>query len=146
MCVRVSVRDKGDLGQTRQPIEFIFGTYLPLNNSNPTPKGRPLLPRGGVMESEILGSMGKYRPTLAIAIKFGTSIPLEKETCLPNSSPIALRTWELWGPKVPRAQFWQTVLIAAKRFGGSRSFLAGTYPWTTATPPQRGSYGARNFG
>ena len=53
-------------GQTRKPIEFIFGRYLPLDNSKPHPKGGPPPPlRVGVMEPEILGYMGRYRPTFS---------------------------------------------------------------------------------
>ena len=46
----------------------------------------------------------------------------------------------------PGPQFWQRVWTAVKRFDVSRSFLAGTYLWTTATTgdpprPKRASWG-----
>ena len=53
-------------GETPEPIEFIFGSYLPLDKSNPHLKGVPVLPLRGVMGPKILVSLGKNRPTLSI--------------------------------------------------------------------------------
>ena len=71
-------------------------------------------------------------------MKLGTSIPSTNETCLPNLS----RSPCQWGSyetlNCPWGQFWRSVFIAAKWFGGSRLFLVGAYRWTTATPtPKR---------
>ena len=72
-------------------------------------------------------------------MKFGTSIPLDKGNMFANIEPDRPPNGGVMGPTVPPgAQFWQSVLMADKRFGGSRSFLAGTYRWTTSTPTPKG--------
>ena len=60
-------------GETREPIDFIFCIYLPLDNSNPHSRG-PLLSQGGVVRPDVLGSVGA-RPR-SIAIKFGPNMSL----------------------------------------------------------------------
>ena len=40
----------------------------------------------------------------------------------------------------PGAQFWHSVLVAAKRFGGSPSFLAGTYSGQQQPTSQKGTH------
>ena len=63
-------------GETREPIEYIFGRYLHLDRNNP--------PRMGVMGSEILGSLWRYRPTWSNRDKiWHKHAPLATETCLP---------------------------------------------------------------
>ena len=57
-------------GQTREPIEWIFNRYMPLDKSNPPQTGTPP-PRGGAVGPEIVGSlwegMGQVQ---AIATKY----------------------------------------------------------------------------
>ena len=43
LSVRLSVT-RVYFGETREPIEFIFDRYLPMENSNPNPNGDPFHP------------------------------------------------------------------------------------------------------
>ena len=62
--VRVSVI-RVDCGETRKPTEFTFGRYLPWRTSTPTQRATPSFPQSGSYGPEILGSMGRYRPTVS---------------------------------------------------------------------------------
>ena len=50
-------------GETRKPIEFIFGVNLPADNSNDTPGLGPSSPEGELW-TKVLCSLRTYRPTL----------------------------------------------------------------------------------
>ena len=92
-----------DCGETREPIEFIFGRYLPLVNSNPHPKGRPPPPpRGGVMGPQKFGFYGKVQANFEqLRSNLARAYPLTNETCLPNFSPIGLPVGSYGAPKCP---------------------------------------------
>ena len=62
-------------------MEFIFGRYLPLDNSNHHPNGDPPPPpRGGYGAPKFWVIWEYIGQLLLIAIKFGTKMSLDKRT------------------------------------------------------------------
>ena len=92
VCVRPWVCDTSDPGQTREPMEFIFGIYLSMENSNPHPKRDASSPLRELLPRNFWVLWKGIRQLWAIAMKCGPNMPLGQgnlplkfETCLSNS-------------------------------------------------------------
>ena len=155
-CVRASVRPsvtRVNCGQTRGATEFIFARYLPLDNSNPIPKWDPPPPERmfwGPKYGVLWEGIGQL---WAIAMKFGTKIPLPNGNTSAKFGPDRLPNGGVMGPQNGH---WAQILAKCVDCGQTVwriSFIFGRYlPQDNINPHPKGdtsspegTYGAPKF-